>query len=325
MDLPSVAKTSGLLTPTTACHVLQDMGYRGKLELANGWAYVHSAAHGADFRVTLYSRGQTDADTACRSCQFRLSYSVSRYTDMDELNERCRRFNADMRFSKTYAYDYEGRPFVALEMDAITEHGDGPACFEDAAGVFIYGIAQFLADVMADLPEPMRECSANLTRSIPLLRGAASEVAEGVDLLRDGARQGFAGAMNNYGDLFERGHGVAQNDVASAYWYARAAERGEPTAYLSLASLLSASSADTAVRCEALKFATLAFHQLPEGTNKDKARYLVDTLSDILPGPERDAAFESASAWRPLYQERLLLSDTPDKIAPIAEPPTQLN
>ena len=74
---------------------------------------------------------------------------------------------------------------------------------------------------------------------------------------------GFAGAQNNLGDHYERGEVVPQSDVGAVYWYTRAAERGEPTAYLGLASVLGNSDAGDDVLIEALKYAFLAKELLP--------------------------------------------------------------
>ena len=62
--------------------------------------------------------------------------------------------------------------------------------------------------------------------------------AEAFRLYQASADLGFAGAQNNVGDHYERGHVIPQSDVGAVYWYTRAAERGEPTAYLGLASVL---------------------------------------------------------------------------------------
>ena len=127
------------------------------------------------------------------------------------------------------------------------------------------------------------------------------------------AEAGFAGAQNNLGDLYETGDGVTKNTHFSIYWYARSAERGEPTAYLSLASILSNNLTDSVVVIESLKFATLAYATLPEGKNKLHAKELIGSLSAKLSDVEKEQAFELANSWTPLFQEKHLMSDTPRK------------
>ncbi len=131
-----------------------------------------------------------------------------------------------------------------------------------------------------------------------------------VELYTSAARLGFAGAQNNLGDLFENGNGVQPDSAAAAYWYTRSAERGEPTAYLSLSALLS-KSGDPEILIEALKFAILATSKLPDGANKSAAVEILRSVSDRLPASSRVVAMEQAKKWVPLYQEDKLISDDP--------------
>jgi hypothetical protein len=125
------------------------------------------------------------------------------------------------------------------------------------------------------------------------------------------ANDGFAGAQNNLGDLYETGEGVQKNDKVASYWYARAAERGEPTAYLSLSTFLSEDTKDEAVLIEALKFAMLAVANLPEGYNKSQAIKTVNKISAQLSPKAKAYAKDLAIEWEPLYQETYLMSDSP--------------
>ena len=134
---------------------------------------------------------------------------------------------------------------------------------------------------------------------------------EGARLYRLAADEGFAGAQNNLGDMYETGEGVTKNDKFAVYWYARAAERGEPTAYLSLSSFLPEGTTDENVLIEALKFGLLAIEKLPEGKNMLVAKTNVRIISSRLSKSAMNRAVELAKAWDPLYQERHLLSDSP--------------
>jgi hypothetical protein len=134
-------------------------------------------------------------------------------------------------------------------------------------------------------------------------------------LIKDGfaeyiisANDGFAGAQNNLGDLYEKGEIVPKNDIYAIYWYTRAAERGEPTAYLSLAGILSKSN-DELVKVEALKFAILAIDHLADDSNKESAKSIKKRLENDLPKKEIETAEFYAMNWNPLFQERILLRD----------------
>lgn len=124
------------------------------------------------------------------------------------------------------------------------------------------------------------------------------------------ARHGFAGSQNNLGDLYETGNGVVKSLPAAVYWYTRAAERGEPTAYVSLGSIL-ADSDDVNVLIEALKFSVLAQNTLPEGVNKSAAIALIKNISDRMPTSARLVSLQLVKEWTPLFQETALLADDP--------------
>ncbi|MEI7516176.1 MAG: hypothetical protein WCK81_12375 [Betaproteobacteria bacterium] len=124
---------------------------------------------------------------------------------------------------------------------------------------------------------------------------------------------GYAGAQNNLGDLYESGHGVPKNDKMAVYWYTRAAERGEPTAYLSLASFLAEGTANPEALVEAAKYAGLAFTFLPEGRNKEQAGRLTESLGKKLGQADKKRVVDLINQWAPLYQEEHLMGDTPKK------------
>jgi hypothetical protein len=132
-------------------------------------------------------------------------------------------------------------------------------------------------------------------------------------LYRQSAVLGFAGAQNNLGDLYETGQGVPKSGKAAIYWYTRAAERGEPTAYLSLASLLSEGTTDSEVLVEALKFAALAYNFLPAGKNKASAERISTAITAKLTQADRQRVLELVTRWAPLYQEEWLMGDAPKR------------
>jgi hypothetical protein len=156
-----------------------------------------------------------------------------------------------------------------------------------------------------------RKARANFNLAIQNRWGPNPSLPEVVRLYRESAADGFSGAQNNLGDLYESGEGVRRNDKFAMYLYTRAAERGEPTAYLSLATFLIEGADDVAIFIEALKFALLAERYLPDGQNKKTATTAIRHIAVRLSAEQRKKAAELASSWRPLYQERYLMSDTP--------------
>jgi hypothetical protein len=148
-----------------------------------------------------------------------------------------------------------------------------------------------------------------------LLEGREGETsAAALGLYQRSADEGFAGAQNNLGDRYETGSGVVQNKILAAYWYTRAAERGEPTAYYSLANLFAAEK-DSSSLIEATKYAILATKYLEPGSNRDGAVALLNALTNRLPPSRRSHANELAERWVPLHLETAIIGDdpTPDK------------
>ncbi len=150
---------------------------------------------------------------------------------------------------------------------------------------------------------------AAYSEGLKATRGAAPDVGTAAQLYRQSAVLGFAGAQNNLGDLYETGRGVPKNDKAAIYWYTRSAERGEPTAYLSLAQVLSEDTTDTELLVEALKFAALAFNFLPAGHNKTAAETLARQINAKLSDTDTKRVLELVARWVPLYQEEHLLGN----------------
>ena len=141
--------------------------------------------------------------------------------------------------------------------------------------------------------------------------GENPDPAEAFRLYQASADLGFAGAQNNLGDYYERGQVVPQSDVGAVYWYTRAAERGEPTAYLGLASVLGNCEAGDELLIEALKYAVLAKALLPDGGNKDLAIVLDGLIAAKLSGKAQVELRTRILNWEPLMQEKYLQSDSP--------------
>jgi len=127
-------------------------------------------------------------------------------------------------------------------------------------------------------------------------------------LYREAATSGFAGAQNNLGDLYEMGEGVPKSsDVMAVYWYTRAAERGEPFGYYSLATLLARTAIDKAGLVEAAMFGMLAGLQLPDGADRETAKKLVREIKSKLSKAEFESAIDRAKRWTPLTDDEFKL------------------
>jgi hypothetical protein len=167
-----------------------------------------------------------------------------------------------------------------------------------------------------------RKAVADFNLALTGMADKKTSIDETIKLYRSSADAGFAGAQNNLGDMYENGEHVEKNMQFAVYWYTRAAERGEPTAYLSLSTILSDHSKDEGVLIEALKFALLAVHTLPEGLNAGVAQATARNILAMLPEAAINRAIDLARDWDPLYQEKYLMSDTASDFS-IIEMPTQ--
>lgn len=154
-----------------------------------------------------------------------------------------------------------------------------------------------------------RRATEAYSEGLKATKGPSPAMEVAAQLYRQSAVLGFAGAQNNLGDLYETGKGVPRSDKLAVYWYTRAAERGEPTAYLSLASIFAEGGTESEVLIEALKYAVLAYSFLPEGHNKADAEALSKALKTKLSIGDIERVKELVARWMPLYQEERFLGD----------------
>ena len=154
------------------------------------------------------------------------------------------------------------------------------------------------------------QARANFSKGLKNRWGKKPSLYDAARYYRLAADEGFAGAQNNLGDMYEEGQGVPGNAKFAVYWYTRAAERGEPTAYLSLATFLADDTNDENVLIEALKFALLASQGLPDGKNKATAKEAVRSISARVSKDSRSMALDLAKKWEPLHQEEYLMGDS---------------
>jgi TPR repeat protein len=183
------------------------------------------------------------------------------------------------------------------------------------------GMFASMAAVLRDLinaveNEGNHDAISEHSKAVRLMQGSVDDQIRACELYWYSANKGYAGALNNLGDLYEQGLNLPQSEAVAAYWYGRAAERGEPTAYLSLATLLLDVGEDAWMHIEAAKFALLAVEHLVDGTNKTLAHDALYRLEILLTNDAMEVAKSMAGRWEPLFQEPYLMSDKPEVDAP---------
>lgn len=127
------------------------------------------------------------------------------------------------------------------------------------------------------------------------------------------ALDGFAGAQNNLGDLYERGEGTSISYPEATYWYTQAAMQGEPTAYLSLGNIFFKGLGVNKNYQRAAFWLTLAYQNLPEGTNKKTAQNLLNAALSEISKKDISFIYWQVSMFKPLKQTEYTLGDTSQK------------
>lgn len=285
----------------------QEEGYQAKIRKVEDRAWIDSAAEGQKFRLYLYGPTSTDEGIIYRNFMFDTGYGISLATRVDLLTAHCNRFNHEYRFFKSFVMTDEDGGYVGLQMDETS--GWGVEGIKYAFDFFLKGIKLFREKVVETPAYYGDKAVDKHNEALLCLKSNPADPYKAVGLYREASREGFAGSQNNLGDLYEKGTWVSGSPVFAAYWYSRAAERGEPTAYLSLAGLLFDHARDDAMLVEAMRFAILAFNHLPEGSNRTSSMERIKVLEDRLSEEQISEAKEQADQWAPLYQERRLMGD----------------
>lgn len=288
---------------------LQNLGYRGFLDETA--PYVQSAAMGLDFRIQFYDPNEDEQDPHYASYMFDMGLYSSEPVSLERVIMHCNSKNWEYRYVRFYGGQNDaGRCYAAVQMDVVAE-SDEEAVIQRYCSLFV-SMANVLRDLLNDVEGEIDHAAyATHAKAASLINGNSEEQLLAAQLYWSVAKNGLAGSQNNLGDLYERGKHMPQSTVVAAYWYARAAERGEPTAYLSLASLLSSVAEDNWTYIEAAQFAHLAAERLNEGSKKAFAQGLLDRLVALLPEESISVAKEQAEKWTPLFQEKRLMSDPP--------------
>jgi hypothetical protein len=302
---PSVV-TRGV-RPDQIASILRDLGYRGLVDVEG--ARVLSAAMGFDFRVIFFRPFVVGGETLYENYLFDMGSYLSPSTPIYRLVNFCNELNAEYRFGRFYVGGNDGgRRFLVVQMDAFAD-GSTDDDLRRNCDLFI-SCAGMFRTLLTRIENDAENISVDEhNRAQRLIHGTEEERTEAAELYHSAACRGFSGAQNNLGDLYERGLVVPMSPPIAAYWYARAAERGEPTAYLSLATFLFANAEDHWTLIEAMKFAFLAADRLTDGARKAAAVEVLAKLRERLPDSAIDIARQRATDWSPLFQETRLMSD----------------
>ena len=298
------------ITPEAVAEILQNMGYKGKVNYEGERPIVESGTNGARFYVNFYLPKDEENSNQYQEVQFETGFNVRSDVNAGRLLHICNWFNHTYRFAKVCVGGNKNR-YVNLKVD-VAVSGNDSTWFESYASSFLYIINSFITDIVESDIFKGDGCTEPFSEAIQLLFGPNTNVQRAIELYNQCADRGFAGAQNNLGDQYEHGKYLPVSNEFAVYWYTRAAERGEPTAYLSLATLFTSKAVNDDMLIEAAKYALLAIEALPKGWNLQTAENCFEQLKEKLTEIEIEEAKRRAKDWNPLYQEVRLMSDKPN-------------
>lgn len=90
--------------------VLQDQGYRAKIEEADGQRWIDSAMSGYNYIILPF--GCDDMGKNCKSIQFYVAFVPTNKPTLKEMNT----YAAENRFGRVYLDD-EGDPIIEMDLD----------------------------------------------------------------------------------------------------------------------------------------------------------------------------------------------------------------
>ena len=228
--------------------------------------------------------------------------------DADILLDLCNNFSYDMRYGKAFVVHRETDKLSCVQMDIFASDGISDDLIDGAISVFTSLIAEF-SNRLRDAMRNRHDYIGYHSEALNARWSEKKDLDRAFAMYTIAAYGGFAGSQNNLGDLYELGFGCLESKLAAMHWYTRSAERGEPTAYLSIATLLAENEKAPDVLITAACFAILAIKGLPEGKNRLSAEDALAKISENLSEEAFDRARDLASSWKPLYQERQLMAD----------------
>ncbi len=299
---------------------VRNFGYKGKEYIDDDYSFIESATSGRNFFLYCYSssgKSLKKTDGEAQLVRFRGAWNIENYNE-SEVDALCNWFNSGQEFSKLFRQSSNDYSHLIIEADLFVLDGMSMPAFENRMAMFI---SQF-EYAMKCLHGCRVINKANIldrhNKAVEILHGGMGDSDEAVKLYKHNSYLGFAGSQNNLGDLFEIGELVPQDNLLAVYWYTRSSERGEPTAYLSLASILSKNIENTDALIIAAKYAALAIEKLPEGKNKLSAEEVINSLKQILHPDSFKFAIQLAENFKPIYEEKWTLTDSPSPKTMIA-------
>jgi len=299
---------------TEIAEAIRDLGYKGKELLEEKFSLIESSTNGRSFYVyPLISENKSllSNDSQALLVRFKAAWYDMDGFEESQIDALCNWFNANQPFAKLFRRSSDDSLDIILEADLYVLDGMSKASFQNRTQAFINSYEYAMKCIAKCTYVDKQEIIDRHNKAIDILHSDTGDTDEAVNLYRINSHLGFAGSQNNFGDLFETGDYIIKDELLAMYWYTRSSERGEPTAYYSLASMLEKFRKNPDSMVLAAKYAILACENLPEGKNMAAALEIKKTLQEVLSADLYKLAESYASDFKPIIEEKWTLSDAP--------------
>ena len=123
-------------------------------------------------------------------------------------------------------------------------------------------------------------------------------------LLKPFAEKGDPDSQFLLGEIYNRGHGVPQDDAKAMNWYRRAAEQGQPNAQNNLGILYFRSQAMKPDYVQAHVWMNIAASNLPVAKERETAVKNRDLVASYMAPSQIAEAEKSAREWKPKMEQK---------------------
>lgn len=138
--LPASKKSVGHIpkpiSAERAAELLQNAGYKGKVEETETRVYVESASDGWKFRIYFFDDSPANASTPQLSLMLNSGWGVSK-VDAQKMQENANIFNSRCRYAKAYVDGNEEYRYTEIEMSHFIIDGMTDDCFTAFVEMFL--------------------------------------------------------------------------------------------------------------------------------------------------------------------------------------------
>jgi hypothetical protein len=125
--------------------ILQDAGYKAKIEGKDNRRYIMSGAEGWSFKITFYNDAPSGSDTNHASFQLSAGWSIQ-LDDLVKISEAANAFNRQYRYAKAFVGGEEGYVYTELEMSHYCFDGISDEAFISFLDLFL-GLRRWYVDL----------------------------------------------------------------------------------------------------------------------------------------------------------------------------------